>query len=62
MGDDSKLAAFDRLKHKVIQGQAVSEAYVELAGDNLEERLRKLDREERINQMLADLKARRSVS
>jgi phage shock protein A len=62
MGDDSKLAAFDRLKHKVIQGQAVSEAYVELAGDDLEERLQKLDREERINQMLADLKARRSVS
>jgi phage shock protein A len=62
MGDDSKLAAFDRIQQKVMHGQAESEAHMELAGDNLEDRLRKLDREDRIGKLLAELKARRSAN
>lgn len=62
MGNTSKAAAFDRLQHRVLQSEAVSEAHAELAEDNLEERLQNLDREDRITQLLADLKARRAAS
>jgi len=62
MGDQSKLAAFDRLKHKVMQGQAASEAAVEMASDNLEDRLRQLDREDQIEKLLLELKTRRAAS
>jgi phage shock protein A len=61
MGDTSKAAAFDRLQDRVLQSEAVSEAHAELAEDSLEERLQSLDREDRINQLLADLKARRGI-
>jgi phage shock protein A len=62
MGDSSKTVAFDRMQHRVLQGEAVSAAHAEMASDNLEERLRGLDREDRISQLLADLKARRAAS
>ncbi|HUI43226.1 MAG TPA: PspA/IM30 family protein [Terriglobia bacterium] len=62
MGDNSNLAAFDRMKQKVMQGEAVSEAHVELAGDNIDDRLRKLDREDQIGRLLAELKARRAAN
>ena len=62
MGDQSKLAAFDRLKHKVMQGQAASEAAVEMASDNLEDRLRQLDRADQIEKLLSELKTRRAAS
>jgi phage shock protein A len=62
MGNTSKTAAFDRLQHRVMQSEAVSEAHAEMAEDDLEERLHSLDREDRINQLLADLKARRMAS
>ncbi|HEV2380015.1 MAG TPA: PspA/IM30 family protein [Terriglobia bacterium] len=62
MGDESKMAAFDRMKHKVMQGQAVSEATAEMASDSLDDRLRKLDREDQIERLLVELKARRASS
>ena len=62
MGNTSKTAAFDRLQHRVLESEAVSEAHAEIAEDNLEERLHNLDREDRLNQLLADLKARRAAS
>jgi len=62
IGNTSKAAAFDRLQHRVLESEAVSEAHAEMAEDNLEERLQNLDREDRINQLLADLKARRAAS
>lgn len=62
IGDRSKAAAFDRLKHKVTQGQAASEAAAEMAADNLEDRLAKLDQEDRIEKLLTELKARRQAA
>lgn len=62
MGDQSKSAAFDRMERKVVHGQAASEAALEMAGDSLDDRLRALDKDDRINKMLADLKARRIAS
>jgi len=62
MGDQSKMAAFDRLQNKVVRGQAASEAASEMAADNLDDKLRKLDQEDRVNKLLAEIKARRAVN
>jgi phage shock protein A len=61
-GDRSTLAAFDRMKQKVLHGEAVSQAKSEMVKDDLDERLAKLEREDRIEQMLAELKSRRGAS
>jgi phage shock protein A len=62
MGDQSKLAAFDRLQQKVVHTEAASEAAAEMVSDNLDDRLRKLEREDQVDKLLAELKARRAVS
>jgi phage shock protein A len=58
---DHNSATFDRMRRKVHQGEAVSAATVELAEESVDQRFEVIEREERINQLLADLKARRSV-
>ncbi len=60
MGDGSNVAAFDRMKTKVARNEAISEAKHELLGDDVEERLTKLEREDEIDKLLAEVKARRS--
>jgi len=61
-GERSTLAAFDRMKQKVLRGEAVSQAKSEMVKDDLDGRLAKLEREDRIEQILAELKARRGAS
>jgi phage shock protein A len=62
MRDDAKSSTFDRMKHKVARSEAVSQAKAEIAGtDDVEERFAALDREEKIDQLLAELKAKRSA-
>jgi phage shock protein A len=61
MGDDSKAAAFDRMKRKVIHSEAMSQAKSEIAGDNMEDRLAALEKEDRIEQLLAELKTRKAA-
>ena len=56
-GDGSKAAAFDRMKRKVAHSEAVSQAKSEIAGDNVEDRLAALEKEDRIEQLLAELKS-----
>src|SRR5207302_3936012 len=53
-GDGSKAAAFDRMKRKVAHSEAVSQAKSEIAGDNLDDRLAALEKEDRIEQLLAE--------
>ncbi len=60
MGDGSNVAAFDRMKTKVARNEAISEAKHELLGDDVEERLTKLEREDEIDKLLAEVKARRN--
>lgn len=57
--DNGNAATFDRMKEKVQQEEALSEAKAELAGDDLDDRFRAMERDERIDRMLADLKAQR---
>jgi phage shock protein A len=61
IGDGSKAAAFDRMKHKVARAEAVSQAKSEIAVDDVEDRLAALEKEDRIEQLLGELKARRGA-
>jgi phage shock protein A len=60
-GNGSKAAAFDRMKHKVVREEAVSQAKAEIATDDVEERLAALEKEDRIEQLLSELKAKRGA-
>jgi phage shock protein A len=60
-GDNSKAAAFDRMKHKVAHSEAVSQAKSEIAADNLDDRLAALEKADRIEQLLAELKTKRGA-
>jgi len=60
-GDGSKAAAFDRMKRKVAHSEAVGQAKAEIAGDNMEDRLAALEKEDRIEQLLAELKGKRGA-
>ena len=61
IGDGSKAAAFDRMKHKVARTEAVSQAKAELAVDDVEDRLAALEKEDRIEQLLSELKTKRGA-
>ena len=58
----SKAAEFDRMKRKVAREEAVSQAKTELLTDDVEDRLAALEKEDRIEQLLADLKTKRGTS
>ena len=55
-----KLTAF-RLKDRVHLTEAVATAEVELLGDDVGEKLTRLDRDAEVDRLLADLKARRGL-
>jgi phage shock protein A len=61
MLDQSKVAGFNRFKQRVVHGEAVSQAKSEMASDSLEDRLDALEKEDEIERMLAEVKARRTV-
>ncbi|MGC2194427.1 MAG: PspA/IM30 family protein [Terriglobales bacterium] len=61
IGNGSKAAAFDRMKHKVVREEAVSQAKAEIAVDDIEDRLAALEKEDRIEQLLGELKAKRGA-
>lgn len=52
-------AAFDRMMHKVAGSEAIGRAKSELAAGDIEGRLAALEKEERIEQMLSELKSKR---
>ncbi len=62
MGDGSKVAAFDRMKDKVVRGEAVSQAKTELVGTDIDDRFAKMEREEEIDRLLAEIKSRRGIA
>ena len=61
MGDGSKAAAFDRMQRKVMHSEAASQAKSEMVSDNVEDRLAALEKEDHIDKLLAEIKARRSA-
>jgi len=58
IGDSSKSVAFDRMKRKVAHNEAVSQAKSELGADDIEDRLTAIEKEDRIEQLLAEMKAK----
>jgi len=52
-------ATFDRMKDKVRHSEAVSQAKTELLKDDVEAQLEKLEKQDQIEKMLAELKAKR---
>jgi phage shock protein A len=61
MGEDSKNAAFDRLKDRVNHTEATASAEVELLSDDITEKLNRLDRDTEVDRLLTDLKSRRRL-
>ena len=61
MGDRSKIATFDRMKHKVERSEAVGQAKAALAGEDIDDRFAKLEKEDEIERMLAEIKQRRAT-
>jgi phage shock protein A len=61
LGDNSKSATFDRLKDRVHHTEALASAEIELATDDVGERLGRLDRDSEVDRLLADLKTRRRL-
>ncbi|HWB86764.1 MAG TPA: PspA/IM30 family protein [Bryobacteraceae bacterium] len=61
LGDESKAAAFDRMKNKVHHSEATAQAHAELMADNVEDRFAALEKQEEIDRLLADLKAKRKT-
>jgi phage shock protein A len=60
-GNGSSANALDRMKRKIAHAEAQSKAKSEIASDNLEDRLSALEKADRIEQLLNDLKAKRGA-
>ena len=56
-----KTAGFDRMKRKVAREEAISQAKTELLTDDVEDRLAALEKEDRIEQLLTELKTKRGA-
>ncbi|MGE5360091.1 MAG: PspA/IM30 family protein [Bacteroidales bacterium] len=62
MGAESKVAAFDRMKTKVVRNEAVSMAKAELAADDVADRLTALEKEDAVEQLLSEIKSRKGLT
>src|SRR3954454_23905585 len=52
MGDGSKAAVYDRLKHKVARDEAVAQAKTEMINDSIDDRFAAMEKEEAIYKLL----------
>jgi phage shock protein A len=57
----SRSTTFDRMKHKVAHSEATAQARSEMVADDIEGRLAALEKEDRIEQLLAEMKAKREA-
>src|ERR1035437_6598293 len=62
IGDSSKSAAFDPVKDNARHAEAVSQAKSSIATDDIEELLAALGKEDQIDKLLAEIKARKGVT
>ena len=61
MSANTKSATFDRMKRKVAREEAVGQAKAEILADDVEDRLAALEKEDRIEQLLVELKTKRGA-
>jgi phage shock protein A len=62
IGDRSKVATFERLKDRVMHSEAASQAETELLADDVGDKLAKMEQEDEIDRMLAEIKTRRGLT
>jgi phage shock protein A len=60
--DESGIGTFERMKNKVLGEEAKGQALAEMANENIDEKLSSIGRDDEIDRLLADLKARRGVA
>jgi phage shock protein A len=61
MSASAKSSTFDRMKRKVAREEAISGAKAQLLADDVEDRLAALEKEDKIEQLLAELKTKRGA-
>ena len=61
IGDGSKAAVYDRMKHRVAHDEAVAQAKGELNTDSIDDRFAAMEKEEAIDKLLADIKSRKAA-
>jgi len=59
IGDGSKAAAFDRVRDKVQHAEALGHAKSELAAESMEDRLAALEKDEAVEKLLTEIKAKK---
>ncbi len=62
MGGPAQLSAFDRMNDKVHHAEAVANAEKELNGENVEEQFARMEKNDEIERLLADIKGRRTLN
>jgi phage shock protein A len=60
-GDKMKMGTFDRMEAKVNREQAIGRATTEMIGDDVEERLAALQREDEVERLLNEIKSRKAL-
>jgi phage shock protein A len=60
VGGRSSVRTFDRMQNRVVHNEAVSQAKAAMVADDVDERFERLEREDDVERMLADLKAKRT--
>lgn len=60
--ENSASAAFDRMNGKVDRTEAIGQAKIELLGEDIEDKLAALEKEDAIEKMLTEIKQRKSLS
>src|SRR5579864_5580227 len=61
MGDQSNSAAFERMKNKVQHSESVAQATADLVADDVEDKFAALEKQDEINRLLEELKAKRKA-
>lgn len=57
-----KVATFDRMKNKVVREEAINQAKAEIEGhDDIERRFAQMEKDEQIDRLLAEIKARKAL-
>jgi phage shock protein A len=62
IGSRSTIRTFERMKDKVAQHEAVSQAKSSLVGSDVDGRFEQLERDEEVDRLLAELKAKRGAT
>jgi phage shock protein A len=62
MGSESKIAGFERMKQRIAHEEAVSQAKGEMIEESLDDKFAALEKEDEIEKLLSDVKARRHAN